>query len=327
MKKEFDLEIIAKLSSENSSNESIFWGNDDTSLITGGKNGVVKMWEYKNNCWTCIKELETNGSNIELGPDKKTMISLTEKKINLCNDINEKNVNFKQIEKADYEISNPFFSPDGKILGFCSDKSSLYFFKKNEKMQWRPIFQLYDDSKSWCKFITFNFDGTIIIRIATKNLICLDTFENEKRTTVEELFDYSGNIQALAANPKDNSFVTGTNYGVLYLWQIVDKKIKKISIFPTGSSNISYLIFGPNGKSFVSIHNYKEIKMWNIENNTIQPFLTTGLNGDNIYCLKFSPSGKYLAMGCETWNNEKEYILIVKNPLYEKKLEEKTIEI
>ncbi|MDJ0534487.1 MAG: AAA-like domain-containing protein [Xenococcaceae cyanobacterium MO_207.B15] len=234
---------------------SLTFSPDGQSIIAGGNDGTVTIWNNQNNNEPKILHtLPGKITNIVVSSHDKTIffsdlegdIQILDSEGNLMNILEAENVTSFNL------------SPDEKYLVSGDNQGKLTLWTKDgEKLKTWTAHQGNITS------IAFSPDGKIIGYSSEDTAIALWTIAGEKIATLTK---HKGIVNSIAFSPDGTILASGSADNTIKLWTANGEFIKDIT---ANSSSVNSVAFSPDGKTLISGNSDKTIKLWNINPDSL----------------------------------------------------------
>ncbi len=184
------------------------------------------------------------------------------------------------------------FTQDGK---YVISEGSDYSIQKWSVETGKSIKKIWQGDKNG-RHTSFSSDGRYMVNAQENKLLQILDIEKGK-IIAEALFNYEGEISALAFSPNRKSLVSGSSGGIIQLWDVfTGKAISRPLRGHEGA--VSALAFSPDGKHLVSGGTDWSLKTWDLENEHLVSKSWIG-HEKSVRSVVFSNDGKYVISGSE----------------------------
>jgi hypothetical protein len=188
------------------------------------------------------------------------------------------------------------FSPDGKLLASCGNKSVML----RDMVAATPQTTLAQHSDGLL-CLAFSPDGrTIASGSKDHSIVVFDVATGKLLAT---LTGHTKPVYSVAYSPDGKTLASSAEDHLIKLWDVATYK-EKATLKDHGGSVYS-VVFSPDGKTLASGSTDKTIKLWDAAYGTERATLKG--HTETVYCVAFSPDGKTLASGswdhtCKLWD-------------------------
>ena len=281
---------------------SVAFSPDGNTLVSGGANGTIKLWDVATGRELSTFVGHTNRINcVAFSPDGKTVVSGSggiysshDNTVKLWNVATGREL--RTLVGHREPVNSVAFSPDGKSIVSASGGLLTGGEDKSIKL-WdvatgRELYSLgghLDDVRS----VAFSPDG--------KNLASGShdhTLKLWKVATGKELLTIAGHgssVWSVAFSPDGRTLVSGSTDKSLKLWDVATGQM--LRTFAGHASSVLGVAFSPDGGTLVSASMDKTLKIWDVATGMeLRSFVGHGLSVESV---AFSPDGKTLVSGSE----------------------------
>ena len=261
---------------------------DGRTLIAGGNDGTVKLWNTQDNKIKILNELpreitkivvSSNGKNI-LFSNLEGSIYISDSEENLIDTLEAENITIFNL------------SPDEKYIVAGDNQGNLTLWTKDGN-----LLKTWKAHKNNITSVTFSPNGKIIASSSNDTTIALSTIAGEKITTVA---GHRNIVNSIAFSPDGKILASGSSDNTIKLWTASGKLIKNIA---ANSSPVNSVAFSPDGKTLISGNSDKTIKLWHINPDSLKE---TGTLRDTLIghqhrvtSVIYSPDGTSIVSGDE----------------------------
>jgi WD40 repeat protein len=175
------------------------------------------------------------------------------------------------------------YSPDSQMLaaGGGNDPVRIWNPKTGELIR--------EIQEPWAHAMAFTVSGETLLVAGYQKKIRLWNFKLNKENG--QLEGHKATVKALAVSPDTSTIASGSQDGIVILWDMVNKR--KVIELAAHTDEVTALAFCPDKDSslLASAGSDRVIKLWNTENNQVKLKLDGGCG---VLALAFSPDGKAL---------------------------------
>jgi len=307
---------------------------DGTMILLGCEDGSVKFWSFNNSKFHDLYFHETAVTSIFYCSNGNTIISGSSDGTLKLWDFN-KNI-LREFPKRKSAIISVAISPDGKTI-FSSSWDNMINFYDLEG-------QLLDSIPLFVRSVKFSPNSDLILTSGYKN-IKLINLQSKKFETIKVV----GEVFSVCFSPNGNTFLTGSDDGVLRLWDLKGHLLQSFGghtstvnsvayskdsrIIVTGNTNMTQLwnlennyyrsfsnggstvTFSPDSKKILTGNWGSRIKLWDIEGKEIKSFMG---HSEHVSAVNFSVNGQFILSGSRDsavilWNMEGEPLKVFKD--------------
>ena len=289
-----------QLKLDNQGITSLAYSSDNQTIIAGGNDGTVKLWNTQNNEIKTLNELAQKISKIVVSPDGKTIfffdqegsIQIADTEGNLTNILEAVNVTSFTV------------SPNEKYIVAGDNQGNLSLWTKEGNLL--KTWQVHQGNIT---DIAFSPDNKTIISSGDDTAIAISSISGKKITT---LTNHRSIVNSITFSPNGKIIASGSADNTIKLWSIEGELIKDIAV----NSSVNSLAFSPDGQTLVSGNSNRKITLWNINPHSIKETGTlrdTLIGHQNkVTSVIYSPDGKSILSG-----DEDGIVKIWDNPAYQ----------
>jgi WD40 repeat protein len=155
--------------------------------------------------------------------------------------------------------------------------------------------QIISTGKFWLEYDNkFYLDGFLNLKVGTKSFQTLPSI-SKTHILIERILEIHSSVFAIAFSPDGNMLASGSEDGIIRLWNTKDGSIVNTLLGHT--KFVASISFSPDGKTLASASGDGTIRLWNISDGSLTKILNKHTKGVN--SVSFSSDGLTLASGGE----------------------------
>ena len=265
---------------------SLTFSPDSLTIIAGGNDGTVKLWNTQDNEIKILNKLPGEITNTIVSSRDKTLLFADNQGAIQISDSEGNLINILEAEN----VTSFNLSPDEKYIVAGDNQGNLTLWTKDGK-----LIKTWTAHQGNITSIAFSPNGKIIASSSNDTSIALSTIAGEKTATLTK---HRGMVNSVAFSPDGKILASGSAENTIKLWTADGKFIKDITV---NSSSVNSVAFSPDGKTLISGNSDKTIKLWNINPDSLKETGTlreTLIGHQNIVTsVIYSPDGKSIISG------------------------------
>ena len=264
---------------------SLTLSRDNKTIIAGGNDGTVKLWNTQNNEIKILNKLPKKITKIIVASKNKRIIFAD---LEGSVQISDSEGNLIDVLEAE-NVTSFNLSPDEKYIVTGDNQGTLTLWTQGGK-----LLKTWKAHQGNITSIAFSPNSKIIVSSSNDTSIALSTIGGQKTTTLTKHHSIVNNV---AFSPNGKIFASGSADNTIKLWTSTGEFFKDIA----DNSPVNSLAFSPDGKTLISGNSDKTIKLWNVNPDSRKETgtLRDTLNGhQNIVTIViYSPDGKSIISG------------------------------
>ncbi|AEE54178.1 hypothetical protein [Haliscomenobacter hydrossis] len=267
---------------------AVAFSPDGKQIATGGDDGTVKVWGVEN---LRIEEFyryeEEITSSVFFQNGTKVLTTSREGRVILWEIGTGQGMTLFEYNKP---TNAAIVSPNEKYLLVITDDLEI------------ELFTITIENES----ITFNSIGIISGGLVTsnvfsnngKNLLIVEDYVKVRSIDLESgqimnLFEEHSGILSLAFSIDDEKILTGSEDGIVKLWDVKTKQLEKL--FENHTDPVNSVAFSPDGRKILTGSEDSSAILWDIETKKVEKKFFH--KNSPVYSVAFSPDGKQIATG------------------------------
>ncbi|MGB8491321.1 MAG: hypothetical protein WCE64_09700, partial [Bacteroidales bacterium] len=283
---------------------SVAFSPDNSKVLTGSEDGIIRLWDLKENAKVSFDGHPSNITSVSFSPDGQKILSasfdgtaklwtLTGKQLLILKGHN--NI-----------VTSAAFSPDGRkiITGSLDNTARLWDLKGNTV----HIFKGHNDGVT---SVAFSPDGRMILTGGMdKTARIWDLYGNE----LVVLRGHLQKVTSVAFSPDGLKILTGSQDRTAILWNLKGISQKKYQC----ANGIRSVAFSPDGMVILTGTDGGSVQLWDLNENELENF-----KGHNaaVNSVVFSPDGKKILTGsadheARLWDLPETFTRVYKDKLY-----------
>lgn len=310
--------VLLEFNTHHSWVDSIIFSPDGQQLITGGRDGIIRIWDLQPQEW--VLQGKHRVWKVSWSKDSRFLATAEDDGNTRLWDLSGKLLAEFEASNTKYNITpNVIFSPDGKQLATKGrDSITRLWDVKSQKLLFQSKKSLIEGSfvltsKEEDGIIRlWNWEGKLLAQFqAPQSRIASVSLSSEQSllTTQEEdgtacLRDLEGNpkivfqehppygIDSIFFSPDGKLLATTGRDGTVCVWNLDGQELARFKGMPNGAMEAC---FSPDSKLLVTTGLEGIAKLWDLESKQQIAEWEGGTDGQ-VFDLKFSPDGKLLAM-------------------------------
>ena len=259
---------------------------DDRTIIAGGNDGTVRLWNNQDNEIKILNKLPRKITSIVASSKGETILFAPLEGAIQISDSKGNLINILEVEK----VTSFNLSLDEKYLVAGDNQGNLSLWTKDG-----VLLKTWEAHQGNITSIAFSPNGKILASSSDDNSIALSTIAGEKIATLTK---HRSIVNSVAFSPDGKMLASGSSDNTIKLWTAAGEFIKDITV---NSSPVNSVAFSPDGKTLISGNSDKTIKLWHInpdslkETGTLQDTLIGHQN--KVTSVIYSPDGKSIISG------------------------------
>ena len=276
---------------------SLVYTPDGKTLVSGGDDGTVRLWEVKSGREMLrIQDYYDASDGVAVAPDGKTAAALgSDHLVHLWDMTTGKDLRlFRPAPAASPESAAALplsvaFAPDGKlIVAAINDDSLCVWETATGKLVWQVPEQEADAQKRHFAGACFSPDGKYV---AAGSAVGGGFLWDAGSGKLQRRVGKSGECFVIAFSPDGAGLAASGQDYVVRLWDVASGR--EVQRYSGHKDYIQSIVFTPDGKGLVSSADDKTIRFWDVASGRETRRLED-LDW-NANCLALSPDGKTLA--------------------------------
>ncbi len=289
-----------KIKKQDGSIRFVFFSNDgklmaSMDLVKDNEN-TVTIWDAaKFSKLNTIKMNAESVSSVRFSADDKTLAIVGEKIIFWNINDPGKPVLLATLDHEPNEMTNVFFSPDGKLMASIADKNIILWDVSNPAAPTR--LGTLEGHTKLIQTVAFSPANNSLLASAGKdrNIVLWNISDPRTPEIINTLASHSDWVNSIAFNPDGTMLASGSYDKQVNLWNIANPESPVLISKMTGhTSNVTKVAFNSSGEFLASLDS-KQIIFWNIipESWAQKACAITGNNLSPVQWNQFFPSEEY----------------------------------
>jgi WD40 repeat protein len=262
--------------------QSFAFSPDSTRIVTGGNDGVVRIWDVTSGKEIAHTSKSDYGINtVEFSPDGNLVVSDFSSKLAVVWNSNT-GQEISQIEYGD-EVTDVTFSPKGNWVASSSYDGTVKIWATSTG----SLITNITLDKSAAFSISFSSDGKWLVSNDND-----DTIRVWDISTGQELLKITGNSGSTSVSfSPDNKWIISASDNMAHVWDVASgHEIARMY----NDARVGFIAFSPDGKKVITGSDDGTARVWDI--NTYQDISHMEYK-QGVSSVAFSPDGKWVVSG------------------------------
>jgi len=283
---------------------ALVWSQEQNTLIAGGKDGTLRLWNFGRTTPLPKPMTVSHGSPIfalALAGDGKIFAAAGQDGV-------ARVWNLKKLQSKPKELKNGSkinalsFTRDGKRLFTADEDGKLREWEvEKQNNKGRELLIENNSRKSSLNAVALSPDSPILA--AGTNLGYINIWNVASETQGPKLAAHAdtepknSSIQSLAFSPNGNLFASGSLGGTVRLWHLLQPQ-DTISVLKAHAGPVKSVVFDPNAERFVYGGDDEKVFIWTLNPFSFAP-MTLPDQKSSVRALAFSANGRFIASGSD----------------------------
>lgn len=263
---------------------SLSFSPDGKIIVSGGGDGIIKLWERSGRLLFSIKGHELGISSIRFSPDGQSIASASaDGTIKLWN---LKGQPLHTLEGHEGMVMSVSFSPDGRMLASAGEDGTIRLWNQEGKR-----LKSWQGHTSLASAVAFSPDGQ---RIASGHLDGTVRLWDQSGKLLHELKGHLLVVREVNFSPDGQTIISASEDKSARLWSMTGEELQQF----VHSEGVIGANFSPDGQTILTSSFDKTIKLWNLAGQEVQPLKevrTIRGHQDWVYEATYSPDGQTIA--------------------------------
>ncbi|AFZ21832.1 TIR domain-containing protein [Allocoleopsis franciscana] len=303
---------------------SLSFSPDGKTIVSGGGDGTIKLWERSGRLLFSIKRHEREISSIRFSPDGQSIASASaDGTIKLWN---LKGQPLHTLEGHEGMVTSVSFSPDGQTLASAGEDGTIRLWNQEGKQikTWQghtgrvntvafspdgqriasggsdkdntnntvrlwdgngKLLQTFTGHQIVVREVNFSPDGQTIISASEDHSARLWSITGEEL----QQFVHSEGVIGANFSPDGQTILTSSFDKTIKLWNLAGQEIRTIRGHQDWVNEATY---SPDGQTIASASSDGTVRLWDSTSSILHQFSN---HTDSVYSVHYSPDGKLLA--------------------------------
>lgn len=283
---------------------ALVWSQEQNTLIAGGKDGALRLWNLGRTTPLPKPITVSHGSPIfalALAGDGKIFAAAGQDGV-------ARVWNLKKLQSKPKELKNGSkinalaFSRNGeRLIAADADGKLREWEVDKHNDQGRELFTENISRKSSLNAVALSPDNRILAAGSNLGYIYIRNYAADSKgpelAAHKDTEPKDSSIQSLAFSPDGSLFASGSLGGTVRLWHVLQPQ-DTVSVLKAHDGQVKSVVFDPNGKRFLSGGDDEKVFIWNLNPFS---FALAPLSGQKspVRALTFSANSRFIASGSD----------------------------